>query len=50
MHGGMCLMKIIGQRFELNDNYISVIAELMDPKLKFKINQKNVLSAGRNAV
>lgn len=36
------LVKIIGQRFELNDNYISVIAELMDPKTRFKVKKKKI--------
>ena len=36
------LVKIIGQRFELNDNYISIIAELMDPKAKFKLKKKKI--------
>lgn len=36
------LVKIIGQRFELNDNYISVIAELMNPSAKFKLKKKKI--------
>ena len=36
------LVKIIGQRFELNDNYISVIAELMNPSSKFKLKKKKI--------
>jgi len=30
------IVKVIGQRYELNDKYISVIAELLPPKIKAK--------------
>jgi len=30
------LIKVIGQRFELNDKYISIIATLVEPKKKIK--------------
>jgi DNA-directed RNA polymerase subunit E'/Rpb7 len=36
------LVKIIGQRFELNDNYISIIAELLEPGSKFKLKKKKI--------
>jgi hypothetical protein len=28
------MIRVIGQRFELNDKYISIIAELIEPRLK----------------
>lgn len=33
-------IRVIGQRFELNDNYISIIAELIQPKRKKDIKKK----------
>ena len=34
--GDTFVVRIIGQRFELNDKYVSVIAELIEPKERFK--------------
>ena len=33
-------IRVIGQRFELNDNYISIIAELIQPKRRKDITKK----------
>ena len=33
-------IKVIGQRFELNDKYISIIAELIDPSKSEKKMKK----------
>lgn len=44
--GDSIKVRVIGQRFELNDKYISVIAELIEPKLprmKRKQNAKPIL-------
>ena len=34
------LVRVIGQRFELNDKYISIIAELVEPKKDFTAPSK----------
>ena len=33
-------IRVIGQRFELNDKYVSVIAELIEPKKRRNMNKK----------
>jgi hypothetical protein len=33
-------VRIIGQRFELNDKYISVIAEIIKPKIGVEHDEK----------
>ena len=33
-------IRVIGQRFELNDNYVSIIAELIQPKRKKDVKKK----------
>jgi DNA-directed RNA polymerase subunit E'/Rpb7 len=35
-------VKVIGQRFELNDKYVSIIGELMKPKFDYKSNKPSV--------
>ena len=39
--GDNIVVKVIGQRFELNDKYISIIATLIEPK-GWKEGHKNV--------
>ena len=42
--GDKIKIRVIGQRFELNDKYISIIAELLEPKdIKQKIKKKQKL-------
>lgn len=40
-------VKVIGQRFELNDKYISIIAELLEPK---NLNKNNTKTRRRSIV
>ena len=43
--GNKIVIRVIGQRFELNDKYISIIAELVEPKKdeEYKIKSKLVI-------
>jgi hypothetical protein len=41
--GEMINAKVIGQRFELNDKYISIIAELVEAKEVLKMKKKKKL-------
>ena len=36
-------IRVIGQRFELNDTFISIIAELLEPKQTIKIKKRRKL-------
>lgn len=36
-------IRVIGQRFELNDTFISIIAELLEPRQKIVIKKRNLV-------
>lgn len=36
------MVRVIGQRFELNDKYVSIIGEAVDPKKEFQIGVKKM--------
>ena len=44
--GNKFTARVIGQRFELNDKYVSIIAELVEPKKDYSVPSKPKLIIG----